>query len=148
MTAGRPRKWEGKAKYVTLYVPDFILKASQEMGYKTPSDALYQLVKKEILNNGSSLKDQFIAQDNFSKAAGGPNGGDGPEQIAALEKYLKSLLPSQVNKLKAKAQRGDVRDLLSYQIAIEELCGIWVKPSIILKRFDEVKDGSKSSETN
>ena len=138
MKAGRPRKWVGEEiRQISIYIPGYLVEASRELGFKTPSDAFYSLLKDKILNNGSSLKDRFVAQETFLH----PVKPDGSEKItldsqtAALDQYIKSLLPSQVASLRLKAERGDTRDLVKYQVAIEEKTGIWVMPSVFLNRF-------------
>jgi hypothetical protein len=152
---GRPKKWAGTdTGLFWVYAPRWLQDLSRDLGFRTPGDAFYILLRdralqllqgeaatkyRDLIGRQEALQKETAARKQRHVAEGEAIKED-PE--TALDKYYRSLTPNQQVSLRrvvdryAQSPAGEAPLALNpYQEAIEQRSGVWVIPQVFVRRF-------------
>jgi len=129
-------------RMIGVYVPDWLPSACVDLGYKSFGEAFYKLISDRILQDDGDnpykdlVKKQEALPQEVRIKAGAKETGPTPEsQAAALDEYLRSLLPAQVQTLRLAVWQGNMEKLRNYQDQIEQRYRVWINPTVFYNRL-------------
>ena len=152
-TPGRPPVWT-TCKHFHMTGPGYLQEAVRELGYRSFSEGVYQLIRDRVLADGNGLR----CREYFEREEAGRTIIKDPLEvneekeiycretiIETLEDYIRSLTERQVSSMEIAVHRGNSAAILKYQEAIKARYKVWVDPAFFYRRFPEVfvGDGKK-----